>query len=465
MIIIYNTIFAIFSTITRIQRTYGCESLHSLTSEPQVLIVFIRLSQISGVRLTDSDFHIFSVEEITSYIKQKLTYDKNLQDIWISGEISNFVHHSSGHFYFTLKDDKSQLPCAMFRWANENIKFEPRDGMKVLTKGNVDVYAPQGRYNFVISEIHLKGTGELYLKYMQLKEKLQKEGLFEIVHKKPIPKYPHKVGVVTSPTGAALRDIVNVTKRRFPLTGILVVPTLVQGESAKDDIVNSIRIINRMHVDVAIVGRGGGSIEDLWPFNEEVVARAVFESEIPIISAVGHETDFTICDFAADLRAATPSAAAELVVPDKNDVSKEIKGRLESMVMNMQGIIAIDQKHVEGISSALKPRILCDRIITYQQSVDALTSNLNTYINHKISLCQGKFEALSEMLDAVSPLSTLKRGYSITQKLPQETVVGSVDMVSEGDDVKVILHDGELRCRINELKRGKQEENSDNKKG
>jgi exodeoxyribonuclease VII large subunit len=404
--------------------------------------------------LAESDFHIFSVEEITLYIKNQLSSDENLNDIWIEGEISNFVCHSSGHFYFTLKDKSSQLPCAMFKWANEQLKFKLKDGMQVLVKGTVDVYTPQGRYNFIVSTVHPKGKGELYLKFMQLKEKLLKEGLFSVEHKKALPKIPRKIGVITSPTGAAIRDIINVTARRFPLCEILVVPTLVQGKDAKEDIVHSIELLNmRSDVDVAIVGRGGGSIEDLWPFNEELVARGIFDSDIPIISAVGHETDFSISDFVADLRAPTPSAAAELAVPDKNQILRDINSKMESLVMNMKGLIKLNQKHLDGTTTSLRPKLLLDRIIQYQQHSDDTTSKMIMQMQHSMALYEGKFRTLSEMLDAVSPLSTLSRGYSIAQRLPTETVIESVDRVKVDDSIKVILHDGELNCIVNDVKR------------
>jgi exodeoxyribonuclease VII large subunit len=413
--------------------------------------------------LTDSDFQIFSVEEITLLIKKKLTSDSTLRDIWISGEISNFVHHSSGHLYFTLKDERSQLPCAMFRWANEKLKFEPEDGMKVLTKGNIDVYAPQGRYNFVVSEVHPKGAGELYLKFMQLKEKLQKEGLFDVARKKPIPRFPNKIGVVTSPTGAALRDIINVTKRRYPLAEILVVPTQVQGDLAKDDIVTSIELLNtHSDVDVMIVGRGGGSIEDLWPFNEEGVARAIFNSKIPVISAVGHETDFSIADFVADLRAPTPSAAAELVVPDMHEIMKGIRTKNDALLLNIKGIITISEKNLQTLKGALKPRILFERIITHQQTADSFTTKMNLNMRHQLALYQGRFDVLAEMLDAVSPLSTLKRGYSISLKLPGEEVVDTVKKVKEQDDLKIVISDGELECKVNNVKEIQRKQNQDN---
>lgn len=342
----------------------------------------------------------------------------------------------------------------MFRWANETLKFKIKDGMKIIAKGSIDVYTPQGRYNFVVSEVHPKGLGELYLRFLQLKEKLEKEGLFDVKFKKPKPRFPKRVGIITSPTGAAIQDILNIMRRRFPCAEILLVPTLVQGEDAAEDIVSSIRLLNKFgDVDVAIVGRGGGSIEDLWPFNEEIVARAIFDSDVPIISAIGHETDFTISDFVADLRAATPSAAAELVVPDKNEVIRQITGLREAMLQNLIAMIRMNKKHMEGVTLALKPKLLFDRIIQYQQRADDFTSRLTMRMEHYLELSIGRFNALAEMLDAVSPLATLRRGYSITLKLPEEHALDTIEKAKKGDEVKVILQDGEMKCDVNEVER------------
>jgi exodeoxyribonuclease VII large subunit len=404
--------------------------------------------------LSGSSFQIFTIKEITQYIKHKLSSDKALQDIWVQGEISNFVHHSSGHFYFTLKDEQSQLPCAMFRWANEGLEFKLEDGMKIIARGSIDVYMPQGRYNFIISEVHPKGIGELYLRFLQLKEKLAKEGLFDVEFKKPIPPFPKKIGIITSPTGAALQDMINIMKRRFSCAGILLIPTLVQGRNASEDIVRSIHLLNTCKdVDVAILGRGGGSIEDLWPFNEEKVARAIFNSQVPIISAVGHESDFTISDFVADLRAATPSAAAELVVPDKNEVIRQINSQRETLAQNFINMLRMYKKHVEGISSSLRPKIILDRIIQYQQRTDDLFSKLTMKMDHNIELYLRRFTALTDMLDAVSPLATLKRGYSITLKLPEEYAVDTIEKVKNGDEVKVIIQDGEMKCKVDKVEK------------
>lgn len=326
--------------------------------------------------------------------------------------------------------------------------------MKIIAKGSIDVYTPQGRYNFVVSEVHPKGVGELYLRFLQLKEKLEKEGLFDVKFKKPKPRFPKRVGIITSPTGAAVQDILNIMRRRFPCTEILLVPTLVQGEDAAEDIVNSIHLLNKYRdVDVAIVGRGGGSIEDLWPFNEEIVARAIFDSDVPIISAVGHETDFTISDFVSDLRAATPSAAAELVVPDKTEVIRQLIGLREAMLQNLIATIRMHKKHMEGVTLALKPKLLFDRIIQYQQRSDDLTSRLTMQMEHYLELSINRFNALAEMLDAVSPLATLRRGYSITLKLPEEHALDTIEKAKKGDEVKVILQDGEMKCNVNEVER------------
>ncbi|UCF09298.1 MAG: exodeoxyribonuclease VII large subunit [Thermoplasmata archaeon] len=395
---------------------------------------------------------MYTVEEVTLYIKNKLCSDTNLMGIWVSGEISNFVHHTSGHFYFTLKDESSQLPCAMFKWANQDLKFRLADGLKIIAKGEIDVYTPQGRYNFVVSTVQPKGIGELYLKYLQLKERLAKEGLFDVTHKKPIPRFPRRIGVITSPTGAAVKDILNIAKRRFPAAEMLIVPTLVQGDRAAEDISRKISLVNRFGgVDVAIVGRGGGSIEDLWPFNEEVVARAIFDSQVPIVSAVGHETDFTISDFVADLRAPTPSAAAELVVPDRNDIAREIAAFYAAMSMSMRGILELKSTQVAQMRAQLRPAVITDRIVHNQQSADHLTTRMLTFMRHRLETARDRYEALCGMLDAVSPLATLNRGYSITLKLPGEEVIDTVSRTKKGDEVKVLVRDGEMKCKIHDV--------------
>lgn len=278
-----------------------------------------------------------TVVALTRYIKRKFDADPHLQDCYVKGEISNFKQHSSGHMYFTLKDDKARILAVMFARDNRHMKFQPENGMQVLIRGDLSVYEASGQYQIYIKEMKPDGVGELFLAYEQLKEKLTKEGLFSQSAKKTLPKYPKTVGVITSPTGAAIRDIVSTIKRRFPIANILLLPALVQGEQAASSIARAIEKANTIDaIDVLIVGRGGGSIEELWAFNEEIVARAIFTSEIPIISAVGHETDFTIADFVADLRAPTPTGAAELAVPHIDDLLERILNRKSRMLRTMK---------------------------------------------------------------------------------------------------------------------------------
>jgi exodeoxyribonuclease VII large subunit len=406
-------------------------------------------SQSRGSPVFETGVQIFSVKDLSEFIKNKLTCDDALSDIWVQGEISNFKSHSSGHFYFTLKDEDSQVPCAMFRWANQNLEFDIKDGMKVIVRGNIDVYIPQGRYNLVVSEVHPKGIGELYLKYLQLKENLAKEGLFDVAHKQVLPRFPKKVGLVTSQTGAAVKDMINIIKRRFPSTDIILAPTLVQGERAKEEIVHSIKLLNEIGgIDVIIIGRGGGSIEDLWPFNEEIVARAVFDSKVPIISAVGHETDFTISDFVADIRAATPSAAAEIVVPDKEDVLQRI-GMLHGNLRNVINTkIELLRTRIEDTKASLRIRLVLEKIIQYQQRVDEMETWLESHMIHIIEINKGQFEVLTGKLESVSPLATLGRGYTIAQKLPEKTVVDTIEKVDIDDDLSLIVKNGRINCKV-----------------
>ena len=278
-----------------------------------------------------------SVTQLTRYIKYKIDNDVNLNEVFLKGEISNFKAHSRGHYYFTLKDEGSRINAIMFSSATRNVKFIPQDGMKVLVTGKISVFEATGQYQIYVNEMLEDGIGNLYIAYEQLKKKLQEEGLFDEKYKKPIPKIPNRVGVVTAPTGAAIKDIISTIKRRWPLTEIYLFPALVQGEDAKEDIVRQIKRADEYNLDTLIVGRGGGSIEDLWAFNEEIVARAIFECKTPVISAVGHEIDFTIADFVADLRAPTPTGAAEMAVPQLSDVTKylnQINIRLNNTISN-----------------------------------------------------------------------------------------------------------------------------------
>ena len=368
--------------------------------------------------------YIYTVSELTSSIK--LILEDSFPKIWVEGEISNFKAHTSGHFYFTLKDQKSEIKCVFFKGDNMKIKFDIDNGMRVMCFGRVSIYEKQGAYQLYVKNVEPKGAGALQLAFEQLKEKLFKEGLFDEGRKKRVPLLPERIGIVTSPTGAAIRDMLNVLKRRFPNVEILINPVRVQGEGAKEEIKSAIEDFNRLsNVDVIIVGRGGGSIEDLWAFNEELVARAISSSEIPIISAVGHEIDWTISDFASDLRAATPSVAAELVIAKKD----ELKERLDS------------------IENALKSFPL-NAVRDYEQRLDEIEEGLDLRFKHYIELKDREFTLLSEKLGILSPLSILNRGYSITFKLPERDIVKKKMSLNKGDQIETRLSAGSFTARV-----------------
>jgi len=397
--------------------------------------------------------HIYSVQEVTRYVRQRLDEDEVLRNIYVRGEISNLSQPTSGHLYFTLKDEFSELRCVMFREKNLKLKFIPEDGMSVIVRGHIGVYEKQGRYQLYAEEIQEAGKGALYLAFEQLKKKLKEEGLFDIAYKKPIPSFPRRIGIITSPTGAAIRDMLNITRRRFPHVHILLVPVPVQGEEAPLQIVNAIRLMNRvnaelMKIDVLVVGRGGGSIEELWAFNEEAVAREIFSSMIPVISAVGHETDFTIADFVADRRAATPSEAAEFVVPDKREIEKNLSSLELRLRQNIFKAIEYHRKRLESIEKNILFRKPTERINQYRQTVDEIKRGVLAEITHLVTLHRKSLQALTGKLDALSPLAILERGYSICLK--EERVVRSVEDISVGDALKVLFKDGEAISEVKE---------------
>lgn len=389
---------------------------------------------------------IYSVHEFTLAVKNILTRGQ-FNDTWIRGEISNFTNHSSGHRYFTLKDKNSQLSCVMFKWYGRNLKFEPEHGMKVIVLGDLDVYEQKGVYQLKVRDIRPDGIGELYKAYEQLKNMLAMEGLFSPDHKKCIPRFPKKIGVATSPTGAVLHDILTVLGRRYPVN-ILFIPTVVQGETASKSIINSISALNSTDVDVIILGRGGGSLEDLWAFNEEAVARAIFASGIPIISAVGHETDFTIADFVADVRAPTPSAAAEIAVPDRLELTNHISRLNDRLIRNQMRSVSDRISHICDLKSRVEPHLLVDKITQYIQFIDELTQRQTSIIARIMDVNRALLNSHSGKLNAVSPLGTLSRGYSITLKLPGKTPVKSIDDVDKSDEVSIIVSDGRIRCDV-----------------
>ena len=389
-----------------------------------------------------------TVSQLNKYIKALVDESLPLRNVFISGEISNFKYYStSGHMYFTLKDEKSQLKAVMFASNASRLKFMPQDGMKVICNGYVSVYERNGEYQLYASDMQPDGVGALNLAFEQLKEKLFNEGVCDDAIKKPIPRFPKKIGVATSNIGAAVEDIKNITVRRYPLAEIIIAPTIVQGEYAAPDIVDSIRRLDSMpDVDVIIVGRGGGSIEDLWAFNTEEVARAVIACNTPIVSAVGHETDFTICDFVADLRAPTPSAAAERVCPDINELAYRLSV-LKSRLINYANIIVDDNMQYMSHSPVLENYETV--ISTYQENIDVLKTRLNDSVSY---ILENKFMGLSALagqLDALSPLAVLARGYLVGRK--GNKIVKSVSQIEEKDKINIVLQDGKAICTVNEV--------------
>jgi len=385
---------------------------------------------------------IYTVAEITEYLQALIKEDTLLSDFWISGEISNFYHHSSGHMYFTLKDKNSQLKTVMFKGYNSALDFEPEEGMQVEARGNLDIYAQRGEYQFYAREMEKAGKGKLYEAFEKLKAKLDKEGLFADSRKKEIPLLAKKIGIVTSPTGAAVRDILSVMKRRSGNFSVLIIPAHVQGNLAKDEITAGIEYLNsRDDIDLIIISRGGGSIEDLWPFNEEKVARAVYNSRLPVISGVGHETDFTISDFVADLRAPTPSAAAELATANR----EEILNRLDNLTQRLLNSSSAKIKEYKNkIKSLAERRIFsspAEIFRNYEQELDRIETKLEHQIEKDYNSWENKYQLLYQKLNNLSPLKTLDRGYAILQDENDKTIK-SVNQIKNGDLLKARLSDG-----------------------
>ena len=410
-----------------------------------------------------------TITELTRYLKGKFESDENLRKVYLKGEISNFKAHTRGHFYFTLKDETSRISAIMFASNTRSLKFIPIDGMKVLVSGRVSVYEASGGYQIYVDDMLEDGIGNLYIAFEQLKEKLSKEGLFNKEHKKPIRRIPKRIGIITASTGAAIRDILTTIKRRYPVCETILFPSLVQGNDAAKDIAKKIEIANTYDIDTLIVGRGGGSIEDLWPFNEEIVARAIYNSKVPVISAVGHEVDFTIADFVADLRAPTPTAAAELAVPDINTIITYLdtaKSRSYNSLLNIIETSKLKLHKLEDSFVLKRPTAIYE---VKEQNLDNLIDKINRIV--KLIIDSAKVELfkyqnsyifnnpeiiykfkkqnldnLISKLEVLNPMNTLKRGYAIVKK--DDMVVASISKLKEKDDIKINLSDGVIDAKI-----------------
>ncbi len=395
---------------------------------------------------------VLSVSQLNRYIKMNFDADENLANIFISGEISNFTnHYRTGHLYFTLKDDSAAVRAVMFNSSAKRLKFMPEDGMKVIARGRVSVYEASGQYQLYVDDMQPDGVGALNLAYEQLKEKLQKEGLFSELHKKPLPPYPEKVGVITSPTGAAVRDIINVLGRRFPYAEIVFCPVLVQGDGAHLQLTDAVNLFNSERAaDVIIIGRGGGSIEDLWEFNDEGLARAVYNSEIPVISAVGHETDFTICDFVADMRAPTPSAAAELAVPDANELQYALSALKNRMFLNVSSGIADRRSRLEYLTSKGALKSPDEMLSNRSQRLDTAFSKMMSSYENLIGGKKVEFISAATALSKLDPMSVLMRGFAFVSDESGKNVYSS-QALAKGDKINVRFHDGSAVCEVKEI--------------
>lgn len=414
-----------------------------------------------------------SVSVINRYLKSKFDMDDNLRNVYLKGEISNIKYHSTGHIYFSIKDETSKINAIMFSSNAKKLLFKPVDGSKILVTGRISVYEATGGYQIYVDEMLEDGVGNLYIAFEKLKQDLAKEGLFDSKYKKEIPKIPTKIGIVTAPTGAAIKDIISTIKRRYPICKTILFPSLVQGEQAKDDIVKNIKLAEKFELDVLIVGRGGGSIEDLWPFNEEKVARAIFDCPIPVISAVGHEIDFTIADYVADLRAPTPTGAAEMAVPNINDLIANLNTYNIRLNEAINSKINYQRLYLDSIKNSY---VIKNPLIMYEnkkQKLDYIIDNLNNNlikkyndVNHKYQIIRNNYiiknpnllykdlknnlATLIEKLELINPLSVLKRGYSLTYV--DNKILKSINKIKIGDTVKIKLEDGEIISKIEKIK-------------
>jgi exodeoxyribonuclease VII large subunit len=392
-----------------------------------------------------SEKQIVSISDITRQIKMAL--EQRFPRVWIQGEISNFKHHPSGHLYFTLKDEGAQISATMWRSRVASLLFTPEDGMKVIARGGITVYPPRGSYQIDVEQLTPVGIGELQIAFDRLKQKLAGEGLFDEGRKRPLPIFPTRIGIITSETGAALQDIRTVLGRRFPCVEVILASVRVQGPGASDEIAQALRDMNRYgKVDVIVVGRGGGSLEDLWAFNEEVVARAIFASEIPVVSAVGHEIDFTIADFVADLRAPTPSAAAEMMVPDRLELLEVIRNNEYTMRQALAQMIATNRERIRSLVGSYAFNRPKDMIREFVQRVDELHRSIGTNIAHRYERAAQEMESLTKRVIGASPRSILGRGYAIVRR--GESVVTHVSSLKRDDEATIELQDGRIVTKV-----------------
>ena len=418
------------------------------------------------------DINYISISDLTRYIKAKFDTDVHLNRIYLKGEISNFKHHTRGHMYFTLKDEFSRINAVMFASSANGLSFEPEDGMKVLVEGRITVYEASGNYQIYVTDMQVDGLGSLYIEFEKLKKKLNDEGLFDVKYKKNIPRFPKKIGIITAPTGAAIRDILSTIKRRYPICETILFPALVQGSGAKESIVDQIKRTQDFDLDLIICGRGGGSIEDLWAFNEEIVARAIFASKIPIISAVGHEPDFTIADYVADLRAPTPTGAAEMAVPNMNDINNylnQIKIRSNESINN---IIKHNKVRLQNIKESYILKNPMSMYEVKEQKLDNYIDNLNRFIELVIEKNKARFRNVKEnyilknpsvlleenknkinliirSLELLNPLSILDKGYSIVSM--NKKVIKDISEIKKGDKLEVKFSKGNMEAVVERI--------------
>lgn len=392
-----------------------------------------------------------TVSQLNRYVAAVLDNNPNLGNLLVRGELSNVRNPSSGHWYFNLKDMHAQVPCVMFRSQARTLKFRPEDGQAVVAEGRAALFERDGRFQLYVNSLEPYGKGDLQLAFEQLNKKLQAEGLYDAAHKRPLPHFPRRIGIATSATGAVIRDIMHVSKRRFPACRLLLAPCSVQGPGSAESIVRALELLNRVpDVDLIIVGRGGGSLEDLWSFNEEIVARAVYASSKPVISAVGHETDFTICDFVADLRAPTPSAAAEIALPDERALRRDLAEKERLLARGLEQSIVLAKHRLERLAANRYLQNPYERLQERRMMIERLAELMEQRLERKLTEQEQKIRRLAAALDALSPLQVLSRGYAMVTEESGERPLTSVAELSTGQAVRLHMRDGRLLCRIEE---------------